>query len=360
MARTSPGTLVRQAHAEDQAAVLWREYQRDGEPIRCAFTGDAFINATDMAAAFGKLAKDWLRTDRTKAYADAVARRLFPGDSPDQKAESPSAYGLDSRLVVVINGGPEGQHGTWLHPKLAIDFARWLSPDFAVWCDAQIEDILRSHGPFPPRADDDPPALAVRPESVILSVISRALAPLAEDVASLKLILHGQIGPDVTVAKDTAVGIDRKLDNATTLLGDMHTRMVKDNGKRVYPKTEDANRALETIRRRHFGKCPCCRRIMILDNRGNALPGVCVWDHFEDRMSGDAKRGWYVCDECNKRLGPPNKNADRKKAEPLFVSYQYDFDLTCEEIADENRSNRKRREEVRECSDFLFPEDELK
>ena len=33
--------------------------------------------------------------------------------------------------------------GTWLHPKLAIAFARWLSPDFAAWCDIQLDAILR-------------------------------------------------------------------------------------------------------------------------------------------------------------------------------------------------------------------------
>ena len=34
--------------------------------------------------------------------------------------------------------------GTWLHPKLAIVFARWLNTKFAVWCDLKIEAIL--HG----------------------------------------------------------------------------------------------------------------------------------------------------------------------------------------------------------------------
>ncbi len=38
-------------------------------------------------------------------------------------------------LVIVINGGPIGTYGTWLHPKLGVIFARWLTPHFAVWCD---------------------------------------------------------------------------------------------------------------------------------------------------------------------------------------------------------------------------------
>lgn len=36
-----------------------------------------------------------------------------------------------------------GNAGTWLHPKLAVTFARWLDPMFAIWCDLQIDGILR-------------------------------------------------------------------------------------------------------------------------------------------------------------------------------------------------------------------------
>jgi hypothetical protein len=32
--------------------------------------------------------------------------------------------------------------GVWGHPKLSVEFARWLSPTFDVWCDAAITDIL--------------------------------------------------------------------------------------------------------------------------------------------------------------------------------------------------------------------------
>ncbi|HDS1582158.1 TPA: KilA-N domain-containing protein [Stenotrophomonas maltophilia] len=34
--------------------------------------------------------------------------------------------------------------GTWFHPKLAVHFARWLSTEFAVWCDLQIDELLRT------------------------------------------------------------------------------------------------------------------------------------------------------------------------------------------------------------------------
>jgi len=33
---------------------------------------------------------------------------------------------------------------TWMHPKLAVPFARWLDVHFGVWCDLQIDTIMRS------------------------------------------------------------------------------------------------------------------------------------------------------------------------------------------------------------------------
>ncbi|PSJ79956.1 hypothetical protein C7N83_09155 [Neisseria iguanae] len=52
-----------------------------------------------------------------------------------------------NQLVIVKKGAPATGGGTWLHPKLAIDFARWLNPHFAVWCDEQIEKILSGQQP---------------------------------------------------------------------------------------------------------------------------------------------------------------------------------------------------------------------
>jgi hypothetical protein len=33
------------------------------------------------------------------------------------------------------------------HPKLAVVFARWLDVQFSVWCDLQIDKLLRGEAP---------------------------------------------------------------------------------------------------------------------------------------------------------------------------------------------------------------------
>jgi len=88
-----------------------------------------YINATQISKHFNKVPKDWLRTKDTQDYIKAVS----------QRADMP--YG---DLVVARKGGNDKSlTGTWIHNKLIISFARWLSPDFAVWSDMTIEDILK-------------------------------------------------------------------------------------------------------------------------------------------------------------------------------------------------------------------------
>lgn len=87
------------------------------------FQNDGWFNATEAAAKFGKTPSEWLRLPSTVEYIDAIERKY--GKIPYLKTKRGS-------------GG-----GTWISPKLAVNFARWLNVDFAVWCDDQIDDLLR-------------------------------------------------------------------------------------------------------------------------------------------------------------------------------------------------------------------------
>ena len=103
----------------------------DFNGFNVSFRNDAYINATAIAKQFGKRPVDYLKIDSTQRYITALAQKI---------SEVKKITSNINQLVIVKKGGTE--QGTWLHPKLAIDFARWLSPEFAVWCDEQIERIL--------------------------------------------------------------------------------------------------------------------------------------------------------------------------------------------------------------------------
>lgn len=123
-----------------------------GQPV--LFTHHGWINATKVAGRFGKEPKAWLRQIETVEYLLALASAL--GAKSDALTQLNEIKELDTstsasrtkvlRLskqtgLVKVVAGSHG--GTWLHPKLATVFARWLSVDFAVWCDLHIDAVLR-------------------------------------------------------------------------------------------------------------------------------------------------------------------------------------------------------------------------
>ena len=96
-----------------------------------SFQNNGYLNATVVAAHFNRRVGNYLKSERTQEYISALAEKL---------SVTPKGATEDNQIVIIKQGGTE--QGTWLHPKLAVDFARWLDPKFAVWCDEQIEQIL--------------------------------------------------------------------------------------------------------------------------------------------------------------------------------------------------------------------------
>ena len=99
----------------------------DGSVVTLNSAG--WINATAIAEASGKRVGDWVDLPSTREYVERLNTRL-------------------SGNLIQAKRGRNG--GTWLHPKLAVMFARWISVDFAIWCDEQIDEII--HGK--PEAND--------------------------------------------------------------------------------------------------------------------------------------------------------------------------------------------------------------
>lgn len=89
-----------------------------------SFTEDGWFNATLAAEKFGKRPIDWIRLQETQAYLIALSEGL----------------GISEPKSLIR---AKRNSGTWLHPKLAVRFAQWLDVKFAVWCDMQIDSLIR-------------------------------------------------------------------------------------------------------------------------------------------------------------------------------------------------------------------------
>jgi len=91
------------------------------------FQENAFLNASKTAKQFNKQARDYLNNEHTVNYLENLKHYA-------QKDQN--------QLVITQKEGLSQEQGIWLHPYLAVDFARWLAVDFAIWCERQIENML--------------------------------------------------------------------------------------------------------------------------------------------------------------------------------------------------------------------------
>lgn len=88
--------------------------------------GKITVNASEMAKPFRKQPSDWMRLKQTEEFiASLSAVRGIPR----------------TELVRVVRGG-NGIQGTFFHEDVALEFARWLSPLFAIWCNDRIKELL--------------------------------------------------------------------------------------------------------------------------------------------------------------------------------------------------------------------------
>jgi len=83
------------------------------------------VNATEMAKPICKRPMEWLRLKSTNdfLYAYATEGQISPLD------------------LIEKNHGGDTQ-GIWVHQDLALEFAIWLSPEFALWRNDRIKNIV--------------------------------------------------------------------------------------------------------------------------------------------------------------------------------------------------------------------------
>ncbi len=102
-------------------------FSYEGNEVTFKNENGVMINATQMAKPFGKLPSGWLRSSQAETYIEelSVMRNCITAD-----------------LVQVRQGGNPQLQGTWMHEDVALEFARWLSPAFAIWTNDRIKELL--------------------------------------------------------------------------------------------------------------------------------------------------------------------------------------------------------------------------
>lgn len=124
--------------------------------------GALMVNATQMAKPFGRMVYDWVRLPSTKAFVYALVEKRAVSFARKSRKHKIHTYNLlqNSGLSIAKRGGLDIGGGTYFHEDIAIEFARWLSPAFAVWCNDRIKELFRQSVTHP-QPQEQPQAITI-------------------------------------------------------------------------------------------------------------------------------------------------------------------------------------------------------
>jgi hypothetical protein len=132
----------------------------NGTPISRRTT-DGYVNATAMCRANNKQWSKYRESDRCQTYLEALAE----------------TSGIRMFDLIESRQGQGG--GTWVHPQVAVDLARWISAPFAVWMDGWFLESLQQAQPAP--VVSPPPRLR---EVEVIALVERTIT-LVEQLGGL-------------------------------------------------------------------------------------------------------------------------------------------------------------------------------
>lgn len=134
----------------DHPALVSRSW--NGTPISRRTT-DGYVNATAMCRANGKQWSKYRESDRCQTYLDALAETS------------------EIRMFDLIESRQGQGGGTWVHPQVAVDLARWISAPFAVWMDGWFLESVQQPQP----AAVDTTAVPRLREAEVIALVERSI-----------------------------------------------------------------------------------------------------------------------------------------------------------------------------------------
>jgi hypothetical protein len=99
------------------------------------FTHDKKISLTDMwraaDGAYSQRPTVWLDQEGTKRFLESLEKRFNVTEN-------------DIALVKAVRGGTNP--GTWGHYQIALAYAKYLSPEFHIWCNEVVKERIEKQG----------------------------------------------------------------------------------------------------------------------------------------------------------------------------------------------------------------------
>lgn len=122
-----------------------------GTRMQVELDNQGYANATRMCTSSGKSWSNYRKTQNTEKFLTALATMLdlkIDGCPPIGRdlvanVRDPSTVPRYSSILVQVTNGPNEARGTWVHQKVAIHLAQWISPVFQVWVTDLVEKFVQ-------------------------------------------------------------------------------------------------------------------------------------------------------------------------------------------------------------------------
>jgi KilA-N domain len=108
--------------------------------VSCHKVFQGYVNISAMLRKQSRELNEFFSLESTdefmhRLYAEEFEDYPSKGNDMLKKTSAPKGYAKKnaSYFVAVITTGSNCNRGTWMHPKLAIHFASWISHDFHFW-----------------------------------------------------------------------------------------------------------------------------------------------------------------------------------------------------------------------------------
>jgi hypothetical protein len=98
---------------------------RHWQNVQIRVRADGYVNATALGSTFGRPFGDFARTSCARSHIEAIA------EAYSLSASLQSDESLEKKRVVESRGGDN--ESTWVHPRVATQYALWLNTHFGVW-----------------------------------------------------------------------------------------------------------------------------------------------------------------------------------------------------------------------------------
>lgn len=185
--------VVEQPASEPSALFKSETFEYDGCPVSFRAGDEVLVNATEMAKPFGdsKRPKNWLALNSTQEFLRVLSEgRNLPSD----------------KHLVTVTYGNNGC--TWFHEDVALEFARWLSPKFAIWCNDRIKELVR-HGVT------TTPGFSATLANVFLTDPAKAASLLLETCRGLEKERSARLRAEEQVRQVRAAVAEKQAENDT-------------------------------------------------------------------------------------------------------------------------------------------------